>query len=82
MRETKLTLQIPGFRTKEICILSSFIDPALVSKDDLADLYSKRWNIELDLRIIKRELRLNSLSCKSPNMIEKEAWVNLMAFNL
>lgn len=82
MRETNISLDRPGYRTKNICILSTFIDPSEVSSSDLAELYQKRWNIELDLRVIKQELSLNFLACKSPEMIEKEAWMNLLAFNL
>lgn len=37
---------------------------------------------ELDLRNIKTTLGMDALSCKSPEMCEKEMWVYLLAYNL
>jgi hypothetical protein len=82
LRQTQITIKRNGFRTKTITILSTFVDEAKFSVDDLAKLFLSRWNIELDLRIIKRDLSMNFLSCKTPAMVEKEIWVNLLAFNL
>jgi hypothetical protein len=82
LRETQITIRRNGFRTRNITILSTFIDADKYSVEDLAKLFLSRWNIELDLRIIKRELGMNFLSCKTPEMVEKEIWVNLLAFNL
>jgi hypothetical protein len=53
-----------------------------VSKRELGALYERRWNIELDFRNIKTTLGLEVLSCKTPQMSEKELWVYLLAYNL
>ena len=53
-----------------------------VPKDELANLYRQRWQIELDLRNIKTTMQMDVLRCKSPAMIEKELWVHLLAYNL
>ncbi|MBV8804544.1 MAG: transposase, partial [Sinobacteraceae bacterium] len=53
-----------------------------VSKGELGRLYERRWNIELDLRNIKTTLGLEVLTCKTPQMSEKELWVYLLAYNL
>lgn len=82
LRQTQITIKRNGFRTKTITLLSTFVDEVKFSVDDLARLFLSRWNIELDLRIIKRDLSMNFLSCKTPAMVEKEIWVNLLAFNL
>ncbi len=52
------------------------------TKDDLKSLYKRRWNIELDLRNIKTTLGMDVLSCKTPEMVVKEIWVYLLAYNL
>ena len=57
-------------------------DAAEYTKDDLAGLFLQRWNIELDLRSIKDVLRMDVLRCKTPEMVEKEIWVHLLAYNL
>lgn len=52
------------------------------TKADLKALYQRRWNIELDLRNIKTTLGMEVLSCKTPEMVVKEIWIHLLAYNL
>ena len=56
--------------------------PQSAPKSELKKLYKLRWNVELDLRDIKQTLGMNILSCKSPEMVIKEIWVYLLAYNL
>ena len=51
-------------------------------KEEVADLFLKRWNIELDLRSIKDVLQMDVLRRKTPEMVEKEIWMHLLAYNL
>jgi hypothetical protein len=53
-----------------------------VAKNELAELYERRWNVELDLRNIKTTLGMDVLRCLTPEMVEKELWVNLLAYNI
>ncbi len=53
-----------------------------VSYDDIADLYPFRWNAELDFRNIKTVLKLHHVRCKSPEMVHREFWTTLLAYNL
>lgn len=52
------------------------------TKDDLADLFLKRWNIELDSRSIKIVIQMDVLCCKSPDPVDKEIWVHMLAYNI
>lgn len=70
------------FRVNGIDFVTTLTDPKRYGKRDLADLYSKRWHIELDLRSIKTYMGMEMLRCKTPDMVEKEIAVNLLAFNL
>jgi len=79
LRETDVTITRNGFRTRKVKLLSTLLDPKLYAKSDLCELLLSRWNIELDLRIIKRELGMNFLSCKTPKMVLKEIWVQSKA---
>jgi len=45
-------------------------------------LYGERWNIEVDLRSLKGELRLEQLTCTSVEMAAKEIDVAMLAYNL
>ena len=63
-------------------LVTTLLKPRAVSKRELHKLYERRWNIELDLRCIKTTLRMETLSCKTPEMVQKELWVYLLAYNL
>jgi hypothetical protein len=52
------------------------------SRDDLGDLYRQRWNVELDLRSLKVTMNLEDLRGQSPEMVRKEIWTHLLAYNL
>jgi hypothetical protein len=50
--------------------------------DDLAQLYRARWNAELDLRSLKQTLQMDVLRCKTPELVRKELWTHILAYNL
>ena len=52
-----------------------------VSYEDIAKLFCFRWNAELDLRSIKTHLNLHHLRCKSPEMVRREFWTTMVAYN-
>lgn len=56
--------------------------PNYAHKNELKKLYRQRWNIELDIRDIKTTMGMNILGCKTPDMVIKEIWVYLLAYNL
>lgn len=63
-------------------LVTTLRSPRQCSKAALGELYLQRWNVELDLRNIKTTLGMEMLSCKTPEMCEKEMWVYLLAYNL
>jgi hypothetical protein len=63
-------------------LVTTMLDLRRACKRELGKLYVRRWNMELDLRNIKHTLGLEALSCKTPEMCEKELWVYLLAYNL
>ncbi len=63
-------------------LVTTLLDHRRVPKHALGALYERRWNIELDLRNIKTTLGMEVLRCLTPAMVEKELWVNLLAYNL
>jgi hypothetical protein len=48
---------------------------------EIVDLYGRRWNIETDLRSLKRTVRLHQISAKSTDMLEKELLIATSAYN-
>jgi len=82
MRETRIRIEQPGFRTKTIIVVTTLLDPKAVTKEDLALLYRARWNQELDLRSIKSTMKMDVLRCKTPKLVHKEIWTHILAYNL
>jgi hypothetical protein len=82
VRELRVTVEQPGFRVDELVLVTTMIDGAEYAKEELAGLFLQRWNIELDLRSIKDVLQMDVLRCKTPEMVEKEIWMHLLAYNL
>jgi hypothetical protein len=56
--------------------------PKSYHKKELAGLYSQRWSVELDLRSIKTHMKMDMLRCKTPDRVQKEIAVHLLAYNL
>lgn len=50
--------------------------------EQILQVYGYRWNIETDLRSLKREVRLHMLDVKSPDMAGKELVLGVAAYNL
>lgn len=63
-------------------LVTTMVDPGQVSKQELAALYARRWNVELDLRNLKTTTGMEVLSCQTPQMNEKQLWVHLLAYNV
>ena len=82
VRELRFRVQQPGYRVREIVLVTTLLDEVEYTKEELAELYLKRWNIELDMRSIKIEMRMDVLRCQSPDMVEKEIWIHMLAYNI
>ena len=82
VREVRYTIDQPGYRIQEIVLATTLLDPVLYTKEDLAELYLQRWSVELDLRSIKIVMQMDVLRCKSPDLVNKEIWVHMLAYNI
>jgi len=82
VREVRVRIDKRGFRTKTLVVVTTILDPGEASKEDLADLYRQRWNNELDLRCIKTTMQMEELRCKTPELVRKEIWTHILAYNL
>ncbi len=82
MREVRTTIRRKGFLTRTVIIVTTLLDGELYSSKKLTDLFAQRWHCELDLRSIKRGLGMHHLRCKTPEMVRKELWTYLLAYNL
>ena len=82
MRVIKSEVKRKGYRVKVIYLMTSLLDKKNYSRKELEKLYTRRWDVELDLRNLKITLGADQLQCKTPEMVRKELYVKLLAFNL
>lgn len=69
LRQIKVKINCPGFRPKEFYIVTTLLDHTVYPAEELAELYFKRWDVELFFRDIKITMGMDILRCKSPEMI-------------
>jgi hypothetical protein len=82
VREVRSRVEQPGFRTRSVIVVTTLLDPEQASQAELASLYRARWHNELDLRSIKITLQMDMLRCKTPELVRKEIWAHVLAYNL
>ena len=76
------TLTIREIEINRKVITTTLLNPKEVTRKEIGELYTKRWLIEVDFRFIKTVLQMDILRCKTPDMVCKEIWVHLLAYNL
>jgi hypothetical protein len=76
------TLTVRELKVGGKILVTTFLSAKETPKRQLKALYWRRWNVELDVRNIKTTLGMETLRCRSPEMIRKELWVYLLAYNL
>lgn len=63
-------------------LATTLLDARRYPKKVLGELYLRRWEAELNLRHLKTTMKMEKLKCKSPEMVRKEVWAHLLAYNL
>ena len=81
LRQIKVTVKYPGFRTEKFHILTTLLDAKQYPAEEIAELYFKRWDVELFFRDIKITMGMDILRCQTPQMIRKEILMHLIAYN-
>ena len=82
VREIRVHVGQPGFRVESFVVVTTLTGAKEYPKDEIADLYNCRWQAELDIRAIKITMGMDILRCKTPEMVRKEMWTCLLAYNL
>ncbi len=73
VREIEVRVEILGFRTESLVVVTSLLDNEVYTRDDLAALYRSRWNIELELRDIKFTMSLGILRRRPTRTLDRTA---------
>ncbi len=81
LRVLRFKLCRRGYRPESVTLVTPLLDAKEYPAQDLAQLYARRWHIELWFRHIKTSMGMEVLRCKSPQMVHKELEMFLIAYN-
>ena len=82
LREVRVRVSQKGFRTKQLVVVTTLLDAEDYPRDQIAELYRRRWQAELHLRSIKTVLQMDHLRCKTPHRARNEFCMHLVGYNL
>jgi IS4 transposase len=82
LREVRVYVPQKGFRTRDIVVVTTLLDADKYAAEEIAILYRRRWQAELNLRSLKSVLQMDHLRCKTPHRVRNEFYMHLVAYNL
>lgn len=82
IREIRIRVPNKGFRTREIIVHTSLFDDIEYTKEDIAALFRRRWQAELNLRSLKTIMQMEHLRCLEPHRVRNEIRAHMLAYNL
>lgn len=71
-----------GFRVRQVTVVTTLLDCQLYPAGQILEAYAQRWRLELCFDDLKTTLGMEMLSCQSPELIDKELQLHLIAHNL
>src|SRR5262249_15775923 len=81
MRQVSVDARDRKNRAEVFKVVTTILD-ASIDGGQIGDLYERRWFGELDVRAIKVTMQMDILRCKAPEMVHKEIWAHILAYNL
>jgi len=72
----------PGFRTRQMTLVTTLLDAEVYRVADLAELYRQRWQVETSLAHLKTTMRMDVLHCQTVPGVLKELTVFAIVYNL
>jgi hypothetical protein len=82
VRELRYRVTTPGYRVREVTLATTLLEAAAYPATELAELYYRRWRVELNFRHMKITMKQDVLKSETVDGILKELSVYAMAYNL
>jgi Transposase DDE domain len=82
VRELRYRVTAKGYRVHEITLVTTLLDAAAYPASDLAELYYRRWQVEINFKHIKITMKMDVLRCETVDGILKELAMFALAYNL
>ena len=81
MRQVSVDARGRNNRAEQFKVITTIL-AASIGGGQIGELYERRWDGEVDIRSIKSTMKMDILRCKTPEMVHKEIWTHLLAYNL
>jgi hypothetical protein len=82
VRVVRGSLYQKGFRVRQVTLITTLLDPERYPAQEILQAYLRRWRLEMSLDDLKTTLQMEMLRSRSPDLIQKELYVRLIAHNL
>ncbi len=82
VRQLRVKIEKKGYRSQEFYIATTLLDSKKYSDKKIAEMYFKRWNVELYFRDLKTTLGMDVLRCRTPDMVLKEISMYFIVYNI
>jgi hypothetical protein len=82
VRELRYRVTRPGYRVREITLITTLWDAQRYPLKALAELYHQRWTIETNFRHLKITLGMDQLHCQTVEGVQKEMAMFCLVYNL
>jgi hypothetical protein len=82
VRELRFDIMRSGYRTRQVTLVTTLLDPRRYPGEELAQLYFDRWCVEVNLRHLKQTMHLDVLRCQTEAGIRKEICMLALVYNL
>ena len=81
VRELRYRVTRRGYRSREVTLVTTLLDPRRYPKAAVADLYGRRWQVETNVRHLKTTMGMDVLRCQTVDGIHRELAVFGMVYN-
>ncbi len=82
VRELRYRVEVPGYRVRAITLVATLLDTATYPASSMADLYYRRWQVEVDFKHMKISMKMDVLRCETAEGVLKELATFALAYNL
>ncbi len=82
VRELRYRVTQRGYRTRAVTLVTTLLDPQVYPATELAELYNRRWQAEVNLRHLKETLGMRVLRSKTADGVERELLAFALVYNM
>jgi hypothetical protein len=82
VRVLRYRVDTPGFRVREVTPVTTLLEATSYPAEALADLYYRRWQVEVNFKHMKIAMNMDVLRCKTVVGVLKELAMFAPAYNL